>query len=155
MKLIKYAFELIVPIALIFVVIPRVLSLIKDVLGFNDLKKKKKKLKGLSHSELMKVYDDARRLKRKGPPPPPKSRSMDFKMSGNINDYEVRGGRIVKKDQRVYDGKDSFTENGKEYTKSDELGWDIPWFKEDTSYSEPKKKTKNKHFKKGVDPDFL
>jgi hypothetical protein len=145
MKLIKYAFELIVPIALIFVVIPKVLSLVKNVLGFDEPKKKKK----------YKKPDYIRGRMLGTSPPPPKSRSMDFKMDGNINDYEVRGGRIVKKDQRVYDGEDSFTENGKKYTKSDELGWDIPWFKEDTSYSEPKKNTKNKHFKKGVDPDFL
>jgi hypothetical protein len=133
-KLIKYAFELILPIALIFVVIPRVLSLIKDVLGFDSESKKDiKKAKEKAIDRHFRQLGNGSYRTKPFPPPPPKSRSIDFKIDGNINDYEVRGGRIVKKDQRVYDGEDSFTENGKKYTKSDELGWDIPWFKEDNT----------------------
>lgn len=138
LKLIKVLFEVIVPIAFIFVVFPRVIDALKEILGIGeDLVKKPKK-----SNKPRPTVNQLRSGNLQGhrfPPPPPPSR-----MIGN-----KRVGKVYSKDGN------SFTENGKSYTKSDELGWDVPWYKEDKIKPEPKEEVKNKHFKKGVNPDFL
>ena len=119
LKIIKTLFEFVVPFIFIFVVFPRIIEIVKEMLGIGEEKKHKR--------PRLPSY-------RNTPPPPPP------RMIGS---------------KRVYsDDGNSFTENGKSYTKSDELGWDIPWYKEDEKpKTEPQ--PKNKHFKKGVNPDFL
>lgn len=136
MKLIKYAFELIVPIALIFVVIPRLLSLVKNVLGFGGHKKKKKYKK-----------PDYIRGKMLGtlPPPPPSRNELSRRerMAKELDQYEVRNGRIVKKrlPSNVKVGEKISLDYESELSIEEEFGI--------------VEKVKKKHFNKGVDPDFL
>lgn len=128
LKLIKVLFEVIAPIFFIFVVFPRVIDMIKEMLGIGEEEKPKKRKKPRpTVNQLRSGNLQGHRY----PPPPPPSRMVGHTRDGN-----------------------SFTENGKSYTKSDELGWDIPWYKEDEK-PKTKPQPKNKHFKKGVNPDFL
>jgi hypothetical protein len=161
MKFIKIMLEILLPMVLIFGVLPRLFDIFKEVFVEEDKPKKKKKKP---------------KLRQVGFPTLPPSPRREDSLRKFAENYEVRGGRIVKKEftwedeerlRRIRDGKsteedkrvysedgNSFTQNGKSYTKSDELGWDIPWFKEDEVKPETKKE-KKKHFSKGVDPDFL
>jgi hypothetical protein len=131
-------FDVLIGVIVPFSVIWFIYPIIKTVFGIGkgDDKPKKKK----NYRPEINVMRQTPPLRR------PISNYDDLKLS--VEEYlrNVRDGKPIKrKDTHVGD-------DGRTYTKSDELGWDVPWYKEGEKKPTPQKK---KHFKKGVDPDFL
>lgn len=141
LRFINIMLEMVAPIFITFYVLPKV---------WNHIFDKKEKPKKLRQVGLPSY--------RNTPPPPPKPRKVGSTLieehkllQKQLEQYEVRGGRIVKKEptwedelrfRRIRDGKmisgdEKYQNNFKEFGEV------------------TKQETKKKHFTKGVDPDFL
>ncbi len=131
---------MLLPMVIIFGVLPKLFGIFKEVFVEKDKPKKKKKPK----------------LRQVGFPPPPPPRKIGSRRNDSLREfaenYEVRGGRIVKKKQPTWEDEERFRRirDGKS-TESDRKVKD-PFVELGTSKSTT---TKKKHFSKGVDPDFL
>lgn len=136
MKFIKIMLEMFLPIILIFGVFPKIFSIFKEVV-LDDEKEKKKKKK---HKKPDYIRG---KMLGSSPPPPPKSR-RESNLREFAENYEVRGGRIVKKipPSSVKVGEKMSLDYESDLSIEEEFG---------TVKNTPKKK----HFSKGVDPDFL